>query len=121
MYKSIWYTKILIPSNIRLESSLLCKKELENGVLAPQGESALTAKIDGILIDKEFEVEVGIIEVSGPSRKVDTTHFIEDRIKIAKNLKTMYKYIMALRDDPYIVIRRSFKMYGLHFYCKLVI
>jgi hypothetical protein len=63
----------------------------------------------------------GIIEVSGPNWKVDTTHFIDDRVKIAKNLKIMHRYIMDLRDDPYIVFRRSFKVYGLHIYCKFVI
>jgi hypothetical protein len=106
--------------NNRLENILQCKKELENGVLAQKGECANGSKIDGIIINNEYSLEVEIIEASGPNHKVDTTHFVEDRIKIAKNLKSMYKYIMKLRDDPYIVIRKTFKVYGLHIYCKLI-
>jgi hypothetical protein len=81
-----------------------------------RGEFAATAKIDTIIINKELEIEVALIEVSGPNWKVDTTHFIEDRAKLAKNLKVMFRYIMELRDEPYVVFRRSFKVYSFHVY-----
>lgn len=51
-------------------------------------------KVDLIIKDKKYDLEIMIVEVSGPPRKVNRTHFLEDRNKTAKNLKAMFKHIV---------------------------
>lgn len=56
--------------------------------MAVEGASSNSTKINGIIIDETFEIDVGLTEISGANWKVNTTHFIEDKVKIAKNLKS---------------------------------
>jgi hypothetical protein len=104
---------------IRCEASLKCKKRQENEVLLlSDGKSTTSTKIDGIIVDEEFDLEVAIIEVSGPNWKVNTTHFFEDKKKLAKNMKSMYETIIDVKDNPCLVSKRELKVYGFHVYCK---
>ncbi|KAL9543526.1 hypothetical protein MBANPS3_008085 [Mucor bainieri] len=61
-------------------------------------------------------MELAIIEVSGPNSKADTTHFLEDKKKIAKNLKHMYKAILSMHDNPTLESKLPLKVYGFHIY-----
>ncbi|EPB92241.1 hypothetical protein HMPREF1544_00810 [Mucor circinelloides 1006PhL] len=115
------FVQLLMPIStmkfIWCESYLVCKKAEENRILMDQDEKAAnTAKIDGILIQEQYNLEVALIEVSGPNYKVNSTHFYEDRKKLAKNLKSIYKAIMHSKDYVCAVSRREFKVYGFHFY-----
>lgn len=67
-------------------------------------------KIVGILIDKVYDIEVAIIEVSGPNWKVDTNHFFKVRKKIAKNLKYMYKALAKSKTGVNLVSRKEIKL-----------
>ncbi|CAO3611962.1 unnamed protein product [Mucor fragilis] len=105
-FKFLWY-----------ESCLRCKKAEQNALLIENDEkAATTTKIDGILINEDFNLEVALIEVSGPNNKVNATHFYEDRKKLAKNLKCMYKAIMLYKEQVSVVSKRDFKVYAFHFY-----
>lgn len=106
-------------AKFRAEASLRCKKEHENGILLEEGTCTTPTKIDCIILNKDFDLEVAIIEVSGPNKKVNTTHFLEDRKKTAKNLKYMYNAIMSLKEKPSIEFKMPIKVYGFHVYCKL--
>lgn len=104
---------------IWFESTLKCKKDEENKILLESdGKATSVTKIDGIIIDEVYNLEVALIEVSGPCWKVDTNHFYEDRKKMAKNLKCMYKNLVNLKTDVSLVSRKELKVYGFHFYCK---
>ncbi|OBZ85114.1 hypothetical protein A0J61_06836 [Choanephora cucurbitarum] len=101
------------------EVTLQCKKNDENDILIlSEGKATSPTKIDGILIDEESNVEVGLIEVSGPNWKVNTTHFFEDKKKIAKNLKQMYQSLISLKAEVSLTSRKCLKLYGFHCYCK---
>jgi hypothetical protein len=56
------------------------------------------------------------LEVSGPLSKVNQTHFLEDRNKIAKNLKAMYKYIASKMEVPSLTLLKELKWFGLQVY-----
>ncbi|CAO0793622.1 unnamed protein product [Mucor circinelloides] len=117
------YNHLLRPTKLYqflwAEASLRCKKEHENGILLEEGTCTTPTKIDCIILNKDFDLEVAIIEVSGPNKKVNTTHFLEDRKKTAKNLKYMYNAIMSLKEKPSIEFKMPIKVYGFHVYCKL--
>lgn len=101
------------------ECTLKCKKDEENKLLLDSdGKATSATKIDGIIIDEVYGVEVALAEVSGPNWKVDTHHFFEDRKKLAKNLKCMYKSLISLKTGVSLVSRKNLKVYGFHFYCK---
>lgn len=111
-----WLANLILS---RYESCLRCKKAEQNALLIENDEkAATTTKIDGILINEDFNLEVALIEVSGPNNKVNATHFYEDRKKLAKNLKCMYKAIMLYKEQVSVVSKRDFKVYAFHFYCK---
>jgi hypothetical protein len=104
------------------EGTLKCKKEEENGILLESdGKATSVTKIDGIVMDEAYDLEVALIEVSGPNWKVDTNHFFADRKKLAKNLKCVYKTIVGLKTDASLVSRKELKVYGFHFYRKSII
>ncbi|EPB90936.1 hypothetical protein HMPREF1544_02190 [Mucor circinelloides 1006PhL] len=73
-------------------------------------------KIDLIIKDKKYNLEIMTVEVSGPPQKVNQTHFLEDRNKTAKNLKAMFKQIVSRMEVPSVTLIRKLKLYGLQFY-----
>ena len=105
---------------IRCEASLNCKKRQENEILLlSDAKSATSTKIDGIIVDEDFDLEVAIIEVSGPNWKVNTTHFFWRQKKLAKNMKSMYEAIVDVKGNPCLVSKKGLKVYGFQIYCKL--
>ena len=73
-------------------------------------------KIDTIISLREEDIEFSVTEVSGPPMKNDWTHFISDRMKIAKLLKTLMNQFAELNPSSDITL---IKLYGLQSYCKL--
>ncbi|CAO3640463.1 unnamed protein product [Cunninghamella echinulata] len=98
------------------EVSLQCKNESDNKILAANDRSASSSKIDGIIIDNVYNMEVGIIEVSGPNYKVNKVHYLEDKNKLAKNLRLIYKSIEVLKSTTSMVMMKDLKVYGIHVY-----
>lgn len=105
-------------AHFRAEAALRCKRTHENKVLMNEGACTTPTKIDGIITDKDFNLEVAIIEISGPNNKVDNTHYLEDKKKTAKNLRYMYEAIMSLKSKPSFELKTSLKVYGFHIYRK---
>lgn len=73
-------------------------------------------KIDVIIKNTKYNLEVMIVEVSGPPHKVNQTHFLEDRKKIGKNLKSMFKYIVSKMEVPSVTLIKKLRLYGIQFY-----
>lgn len=98
------------------EVSLQCKNESDNKILTTTGRSASSSKVDGVIIDDVYNMEVGIIEVSGPNYKVNKVHYLEDKNKIAKNLRTIYKSIEVLKSTTSMVMMKDLKVYDIQVY-----
>lgn len=94
-------------------------KTFRINILLSKRKSTTPTKIDGVIVNEEFGLEVAIIEVSGPNWKVDTAHFLEDKKKKpAKNMKSMYETIINVKENPCLVSKRELKVYGFQVYCK---
>lgn len=65
-----------------------------------------------------MHAEISVVEVSGPISKVDKSHFLGDRSKIAKNLRLIYKQIEKLTNTPSLSDLKKLKLYGLQVYRK---
>ncbi|CEP18085.1 hypothetical protein [Parasitella parasitica] len=98
------------------ESNLKAKAVEINRYLDDDERGFAGPKIDAILIDKKYNMEIMTIEVSGPPNKINHTHFLEDRNKTAKNLKAMFKHIVSKLEDPSIISVRKLKLRGIQFY-----
>lgn len=73
------------------ETKLTASKEEANLAKNDDDKRAVGASIDGIIYSPNLDLDLLLLEVSGPMNKVDHTHFLKDRIKIAKNLKMILK------------------------------
>ncbi|KAI9353946.1 hypothetical protein BD770DRAFT_412389 [Pilaira anomala] len=71
------------------ETSLKAKSVEVNRYLFDDDRRFAGPKIDLIVRDNKYDMEIMIIEVSGPPSKVNQTHYIEDRNKTCKNPKTI--------------------------------
>ncbi|OAD07287.1 hypothetical protein MUCCIDRAFT_107893 [Mucor lusitanicus CBS 277.49] len=80
------------------EAALRCKKIHENKILLSEGACTTPTKIDGIITDQDFNLEVAIIEVSGPNNK-------------------MWKPY-TLKSVPSLESKASLKVYVFHIYRK---
>ncbi|KAI7899826.1 uncharacterized protein BX663DRAFT_175385 [Cokeromyces recurvatus] len=98
------------------EVNLKAKAIEVNRYLDEDERSFTGPKIDLIIKDKKYNLEIMIVEVSGPPQKVNRTHFLEDRNKIAKNLKAMFKHIVSKMEVLSVTLIRKLKLYGLQFY-----
>lgn len=69
-----------------------------------------------IIKNEKYNLEIMIVEVSGPPHKVNRTHFLEDRNKIAKNLKAMLKHIVCKMEVPSVTLIKKIKLFGIQLY-----
>ncbi|ORY92245.1 hypothetical protein BCR43DRAFT_498041 [Syncephalastrum racemosum] len=74
-------------SAYRGEVSLVASKDMDDRELQDSERRSNGSSIDAIITHLTTQTEVCIIEVSGPPTKNDHTHFVQDRKKIARNLK----------------------------------
>ncbi|CAB4429422.1 unnamed protein product [Rhizophagus irregularis] len=70
-------------------------------------------KIDTIICMREEDKEFSVTEVSGPPLKNDWTHFMGDRMKIMKMLKTLMNQFAKLNPSSDITL---IKLFGLQAY-----
>lgn len=100
------------------ESKLEASKEEENLAKNDDENRAVGSSIDAIIASKEFNLQFFVLEVSGPMHKENYNHFIQDRLKIAKNLKYIFKSI--LRQKLVVSDAANIKLYGVHLYRNTV-
>ncbi|KAL9537497.1 hypothetical protein MBANPS3_011725 [Mucor bainieri] len=68
--------------------------------------------IDIIFARGSCQQEVAIMELSGPVDKQNHTHFLEDRVKIAINLKHMLKFLIKSMPHCSLNYIQALKLYG---------
>jgi hypothetical protein len=51
-------------------------------------------KIDLIIRNIQLKIDISVLEISGVNTKANQVHFLEDRLKIAKNLKIILSNIL---------------------------
>src|SRR4051794_40214963 len=99
---------------IRGENSLLASKDMDDRKLGQNERRSHGASIDAILSNPSSGLEIGVLEVSGPPNKRDHRHFREDRVKIAINLKKIYKKILEVHSTANPSILKKIVPIGLH-------
>ncbi|CAI2178435.1 16937_t:CDS:2 [Funneliformis geosporum] len=110
--KKIWYPKYG-------ETCLKANAEDHNSQKTDNERRSPGKKIDTIIILKEDNEEFSVTEVSGPPNKNDWSHFVGDRLKIAKMLKTLMNRFAKLRPGSDI---RMVRLYGMQLYlCQVII
>ncbi|KAL7334437.1 hypothetical protein PS15p_200064 [Mucor circinelloides] len=102
-----------VPFEFRLgESHLKCAiKNTNDDEAADCGP-----KIDIIMYYKRLDLAMSVVEVSGPNHKVNKNHYLGDRVKIAKNLKSILKAIEKSTKTPDIITFKKIKVYGVQVY-----
>lgn len=64
--------------------------ENDNEQLNDEQRRSSGPKIDIIFYHRVYGLEIGVLEVSGQSNKIDRPHFVGDRNKICKNLTIIH-------------------------------
>jgi hypothetical protein len=75
-------------------------------------------KIDMIFRNTQFNIDIVILEISGPNHKINQVQNLGDRFKIAKNLKIMMESLLSSARYATPINKRKIKSYGFHIYCK---
>lgn len=75
-------------------------------------------KIDKIMSLKMQKLAISVSEISGPNIKTNKSHFLGDRVKIAKNMKAMINHIEEISPTPNKSALKRIKLYSLQFYSK---
>ncbi|CAO3681726.1 unnamed protein product [Rhizopus stolonifer] len=73
------------------ETKLGASKEEENRAKNDDDKRSVGASIDGIIYSPKLNLDILLLEVSDPMHKENYSHFLKDRLKIAKNLKKILK------------------------------
>lgn len=102
----------------RGEASLKASKEMNDQRLDDAGRRSNGSNVDGIITHVDTGMELCIVEVSGPPAKNDHTHYIQDRKKIAINLRKMYKKILAKYATSNPSKLKDLVLLGVHMYSK---
>jgi hypothetical protein len=103
---------------IRGEACLKSAAKQQNQKLYDDARRAGGPKIDAIVSVSSLQCEVGLIEVSGPPCMTSHTHFLNDKRKIAVNLKKVLNTLRTQYDGG----RKEFqqvKVFGIQFYGKV--
>ncbi|CAG8590637.1 14787_t:CDS:10, partial [Acaulospora morrowiae] len=70
--------------------------------------------IDAIISMVDLDLEISVLEVSGSPTRLDHTHYVGDKNKIAKMLKIIINYIKTKYSGCYEDFRRI-KVYGIQY------
>ncbi|KAI8642042.1 hypothetical protein BD408DRAFT_191988 [Parasitella parasitica] len=99
------------------EAKLISKKKEEHHALDDDDRRSPGPSIDFIFKSMIYNnVEFAVGEVSGAPLVQNQTHFMGDRNKIAKNLKTMIKSIINLKKHIIESRVQNIQIYGIQIY-----
>lgn len=118
-----WYSMELLsahqfnkPLGNRFEAKLMCAKNAESSA-SDDDERRLPGSNCDAVFDIYFlnMLEFCTIEVSGPPSDCEYYHYLEDRNKLGKNLKSILKEIISQNKNA---SPSCLKVYGIQFYSK---
>ncbi|CAO3674226.1 unnamed protein product [Rhizopus stolonifer] len=98
------------------EPNLRCASKRQNKKLFDDERRSPGPKIDMVFKHKVYKQEIAILEISGPNNKISNRHFLEDRNKIAKNLKHILTTITDSIPPSSAAAIKRLKVYGFHLY-----
>lgn len=117
----LWVTtdfKIICMSNFCIlfsgESHLHCAARVTND----DEHSEAGPKIDIIYTHNLYNLAISVCEVSGPNHKTNKTHFLGDRNKLSRNLKSILKAIEHSTITPNLKSFKKIKVFGIQVYCE---
>ncbi|KAI9014409.1 hypothetical protein CLU79DRAFT_890256 [Phycomyces nitens] len=98
------------------EAKLASKKKEEHAALEDNFRRSPGPSIDFIFRTKQEKIEIAIGEISGAPNTLSQEHYLGDRNKIAKNMKSMLKYIINLKSELNENDASKIQIYGIHLY-----
>ncbi|KAI9268686.1 hypothetical protein BY458DRAFT_191770 [Sporodiniella umbellata] len=99
------------------EAELISKKKEEHHALDDDDRRSPGPNVDFTFRSMIYNnVEFAVGEVSGAPLMQNQTHFVDDRKKIAKNLKTMIKSIINLKKHIIESHVQNIQIYGIQIY-----
>lgn len=112
------YDVIIIDGSYRGDQSLPATKEEEQRAQRDNERRSKGNAPDAIVNLTHLDIAFCLVEVTGPPNTNDHSHFLGDRIKLAKNLKSMLKRIRRQSRGGDEEIFANIKLYGIQVYCK---
>lgn len=104
------------------ERYLRVAADYDNENLNDEDARSKGPKIDLIFRNMMLNIDIAILEISGPNHKINQVHYLGDRFKIAKNLKIMMESLLSAARYATPIEKRKIKLYGFHIYFnKLII
>ncbi|CDH54475.1 predicted protein [Lichtheimia corymbifera JMRC:FSU:9682] len=98
------------------DQSLPATKEEEQRAQRDHDRRSKGNSPDAILSISQYDITFSLIEVTGPPNANDHSHFVGDKVKLAKNMKTMLKKIRRHSRGGDEDIYASIKLYGIQTY-----
>ncbi|CEP06883.1 hypothetical protein [Parasitella parasitica] len=99
------------------EAKLQANKLEEHSPLDDNHRRSPGPNIDFIFKTKQHgKVELAVGEISGAPNAQSQEHYLGDRNKIAKNLKSMLKYIISLKSELHEESSSKIQVYGIQIY-----
>ncbi|KAL7330105.1 hypothetical protein PS15p_205092 [Mucor circinelloides] len=96
------------------ETKLGASKEEKNRAKNDDDKRSVGSSIEGIIYSPKLNLDLLLLEVSGPMHKEYYTHFLKNYLKIAKNLKNILKN--QFRKSFVLTEARNVNVFGLHTY-----
>jgi hypothetical protein len=69
----------------------------------------------------KYDLPFTLVEVSGPPNRVNHQHFVGDKIKLAKHLKSSLKKIRKTIKSGDEGLYEHIKLFGIQVYCECYI
>ncbi|KAI7851613.1 hypothetical protein BDC45DRAFT_445268 [Circinella umbellata] len=110
------FSGLLIIFLRRGETKIKSAQLIDNDVLDDGERRSSSTNVDGKITLSATGLELCIIEVSGPPEVKDYTHFINDRRKLAVNMKKAFRFIIYKNKFGTKQMLKRMTIYGLQFY-----
>lgn len=98
------------------ESHLKCAVKHTND----ETRAGVGPTIDIIISSITLGMEISIVEVSGSMNRVDKTHFLSDRCKLAINLQVLHKQLENITKTPNLTSLKKLKLFGVQVYLNTI-
>jgi hypothetical protein len=105
-------------SDIRGNEALQADKEEKQLNQKDHERRSMGTIPDAILSLDKYDVPFALVEVSGPPNQANHQHFVGDKIKLAKHLKSCLKKIRRTINHGDEGLYEHIKLFGIHVHCE---